>query len=340
MKVTGDPLQYCAKLPANVRGVLLYGPNRLLLSEAVELLQKNFLPKDEKNDFSVVTMTPDTFKQNPGALNEELSSFGFFASNKFIHIKDADDNSVKHLQPAMELAAGDHFVVIEGDELGPRSALRVWGEKAENVACIPCYMLEGPALQRFIQGQFQQVGAKITGDAAIMLADRLGTDLSPLKNTIQQLVLYVGGDAPVVTPDHIEAMLVDQAEQEMDVVVQAVADANMAALDRALHNLHDAGTSMVGVLRVLQNYFYRLRTVQVAMRNGESIDAAMMKLKPPVFFKAKTAFGRHLRNWNLARIDGAIAEFVALEAACKKTGTPELLLVQYRLMRLCLKKAA
>lgn len=337
MKITTDPLQYCRTIPNGMRAILLYGPNRLMVKECIASLQKAFLPQD-KNDFSVVTITPDQLKQNATLIADEMSSFGFFASNKFIHIKDAEDSTLKSIQAALELPGAGHFLVIEADELSPRSSLRQWGEKTGDVSCLACYMLDGAKLMRFVQDQFTAQGAKISSDAVLLLIDRLGNDLSPLKNLIPQLMDFVGGNA--ITLDHIEALLVDQAEQEMDGVTQSVADRNMPVLDRALHNLAASDVSMVAVLRMLQYYFYRLRTAHAAIHNGKSPEEAMAALKPPVFFKMKTPFLRHLRNWNLKQVDDALAEFIMLEAACKKTGTPELNFVQYRLMRLCLRKNA
>lgn len=336
MKVTTDPLQYCRAIPKGIRAVLLYGPNTALIEEGVALAKKSFLP-EEKNDFSIVTVTPDTLKQNPNILSEELSSYGFFAAQKLLHLKDADDPFVKPLQAALEAPDAGHFIVIQAEELGPKSALRAWAEKSNDVAALACYMLEGANLQRFIQAQFQQQNARISSDATLMLIDRLGNDLTPLKNLIQQLISFVGGDAPAIDAQHIEAILVDQAEQEMDMVVQAVAEANMPQLDRALNTLNDSGTAMVAVLRSLQYYFYRLRQIQLALKDGEDFKALMKRMR--VFFKQEPAIKRQIRAWPIARIDQALTEFTRLEAACKKTGTPELLLVHHRLMRLALTPA-
>jgi DNA polymerase III subunit delta len=336
MKVTTDPLAYCRQIPTPIRAILLYGPNTALVKEAIATAKKSLLPK-ETNEFSLVSFTPADIKANPTALADEFSSYGFFASKKLLHLKDGDDVFVRPLQEAMDLPAAGHFIIIEAGELTPRSALRVWAEKAPDVAAMACYMLEGANLQRFIQAQFQQANAKISNDATLALIDRLGQDLTPLKNIIDQLVTYIGGEQPTATLDHIEALLVDQAEQEMDVLVQAVAESNMPQLDRAIHTLDASGTAMVAILRSLQYYFYRLRSMQVALKNGEDIEALMRRLK--IFFKTQPAVKRQLRNWTIPRIDAALAEFTALEAACKKTGTPELIFVHHRLMRLCMPRS-
>jgi DNA polymerase-3 subunit delta len=104
--------------------------------------------------------------------------------------------------------------------------------------------------------------------------------------------------------------------------------------------MKEEGTSMIGILRMLQGYFYKLRGVHADMKNGTSQDAALMKLRPPLFFKAKPGFIRHLRLWPIKRIDRALSEVLYLESMCKKTGTPEIALIQQRLNALMLARAA
>lgn len=332
MKVTGAPLIYCSKPMPGMLGVLLYGPNTLLIQECIAALRKHFLPEDD-NAMAHVTVTSDMLKQNPLILADELSSFGFFATKKLIHIKDADDSFLKPLQSALSLPDAGHVLIMEAAELGPKSGLRGWAEKATDIAALACYMMEGQALHRFVQDRFKEKGAIISGEGIILLIDRLGNEIASLSNVINQLIDYAGHDATIHV-EHVEALLIDQAEQGLDKLVQAFADGTLPQMDRVLYQLHAEGVSMVAVLRMLQTYFYRLRLVQAEIKNGLSFEDSVKRLRPPIFFKAKPAFSKHLRRWDMIRLDQALIEFQKLEAACKKTGTPELELVQQRLIAL------
>jgi len=338
MKIS-DPLSFAAHPPASLRMALIYGPNRALVAETVSVLRKTYLPNGY-DDFSYVVVTPEDLKDNPTRLADELSSFGFFAGKKVMHLKGASDTQMKHILDALAVPDAGHFLIVEADELPAKSGLRAWAEKADEAASVACYALEGAALNRFVTAQFQKHHATIAPDALTRLLDRLGTDLSPLNGVIAQLIDYVGGSMPAVKAEHVDALLVDQAEQEMDNVVNALGDGNLQALDRALNTLHETGTPMVAVLRGLQSYFYRLRGVQAAIKNGTPQDTALAALRPPLFWKVKPAFIRHLRAWPMPRLDAALREFVSLEAACKKTGTPDLALVQQRLIALSKAKIA
>ncbi len=338
MKIS-DPLGFAANPPGGLRAALLYGPNRALVTEAIAVLRKAFLPNGY-DDFSYVVMSADDLKDNPTRLSDEMSSFGFFAGKKLLHVKNIGDSLIKPIIEAIAAPDAGHFLILEADELPSKSGLRAWAEKADEVACAACYAMEGAALNRFVQGQFKKYNATIASDALTLLLDRLGTDLSPLNGVITQLCDYVGGDNPKITHDHVEAMLMDQAEQEFDNVTSALGDGDLQKLDRALNVLHETGTPMVAVLRVLQSYFYKLRGVQATIADGTSMDEALGKVRPPLFWKTKPAFVRHLRAWPMARLDAGLREFVTLEAACKKTGTPDLALVQQRLIALSKAKIA
>lgn len=332
MKVSGDPLRYCAAPDKAVRAVLLYGPNRALIEEAALTLRQKLFPSGT-DDFSHVVFNADELKANPGLLSDELASFGFFAAKKLIHIKDAGDGMARAVQEALALPDAGHFLLLEAEALGPKSTLRAWAEKSDVAASVPCYEFEGPALARFVQAQFQKQQATIARDAALLMIDRLGGDLSGLSGIIAQAIDYVGGDKPVIKLDDIEKLLVDQAEQALDAIVQSVADAKPEIFDRVLHSMHESGMSMVAVTRALQNYFYKLRTVQAEVKSGTSQEAALAQLRPPLFFKTKPHFVRHLRLWPLEKIDRVLAECLYLESQCKKTNVPDLMLVQQRLLR-------
>lgn len=332
MKITGDPLRFCAAPSKETRAVLLYGPNNALIGEAALTLKAHLFPQGA-DDFAHVVINADELKNNATRLADELASFGFFAAKKLIHIKDAGDTTARMIQEALELPDAGHFLLIEAEGLGPKSALRIFAEKSGIAASVPCYEFDAPAMARFVQSQFQKQSAVIDSQATLLMVDRLGGDLSALPGIIAQLKDYIGGDKPSVKLEHVEAMLVDQAEHEVELAVQSVADIKAAEMDRIFHGLYESGTSLVGVLRAIQGYFYKLRSVQAEIKNGTSQDAALAQLRPPLFFKTKPHFIRHLRSWPLERIDRMLAECLYLESQCKKTGTPEMALVQQRLLR-------
>ena len=55
---------------------------------------------------------------------------------------------------------------------------------------------------------------------------------------------------------------------------------------------------------------------------GLAEQAALAKLRPPVFWKQRGAFSAQARAWRPAALKSALARLVAAEADCKSTGLP------------------
>ena len=53
-----------------------------------------------------------------------------------------------------------------------------------------------------------------------------------------------------------------------------------------------------------------------------TVDAAMAKLRPPLFFKVKDKFRSQLRIWPPGRASGALGRLMDAERDCKTTGFP------------------
>lgn len=339
MKISGDPMQFAQNPPVKggLCGVLIYGPNAALADTVADTLRRVLLPQNA-DDFANVVLDGDTLKADAGPFVDEMMTSGFFAAQKVVTVKNASDSMTRTVQDVLDMPHAGHFFILQADALTPKSSLRALAEKSDRVAALACYELDGVALNRFIIDRFRDRGASITSDGAALIANRLGGDMSVLNTLADQLVLYAGGDKPTISPSHVESLLVDQAEQALDDAVRAVADRDAAAFDRIVTTMAQSGESMIGPLRAMQYYFYKLRGAAADIASGADTESALAKIRPPLFFKTKPVFTRHLRTWSLPLLDRVLRELLYLESQCKKTGTPEAALVQQRLLPLLLKK--
>jgi DNA polymerase III subunit delta len=82
----------------------------------------------------------------------------------------------------------------------------------------------------------------------------------------------------------------------------------------------------VRILRVLQDYFLRLHVTKARLAQGEDMELALKKLRPPLFFKHKDAFVAQVNGWTLGLLEQAMTLLMSAEAKCKQTGSdPEVL---------------
>ncbi len=61
--------------------VLIYGPNRGLVSERIDTLLKNVRGKSA-DEFTVVTLEGDTLASDPGKLSDEARTIGLFGDRR------------------------------------------------------------------------------------------------------------------------------------------------------------------------------------------------------------------------------------------------------------------
>ena len=70
------------------------------------------------------------------------------------------------------------------------------------------------------------------------------------------------------------------------------------------------------------------------MSEGDNLDQAIGKLRPPVFFKRKADFGRQVRNWTPDKLNRALLLATENEIDSKTTGLPAEILCGRTLMRI------
>lgn len=333
MKIApADSDRFLQRIDDGTKAVLLYGPNQTLLQQRQQQAVKSLLPGGD-DGFNLVTITPEQLKQTSSLLADELSTMSFFGGRKVIIFKDAEDKHAPTITSALELA-GEHKLIVLAGELTPRSALRLWGEGAAGVGTIACYDFDLRDISRILNAQAQEKQARIEREASEMLVQLLGTQAELISSTLDKLIAYAGTTPAVITAEMVRASCVDQVEATADDIIQHVMDGELRGVQRHIGSYYAAGESSVALLRMLQNYLYRLKTAQVSMANGNNPEQALNQLKPPVFFKQKQSFMRHLQRWQMSRLDQGLKALMETEAACKQTGSADELLVRQLLLQM------
>ena len=316
----------------SARAVLLYGPNASLIEQRTQTIVKKILPQGD-DGFNLVTLTADQLRQTPTAIADELTTMSFFGGRKVIVFKDADDKYLTACMDAVALASDEHYLILVAGELGARAGLRVWAEKDKHIAALPCYDYDLRDMGRLLQAAATAQNARLDRDASDLLVQLLGTQADFIPLTLTKLIDYAFDPAKanqptVITGEMVRACCVDQTDATTDDIIQDIMNGAIAPLQRHLQHYYAAGENSIALLRLLQNYLYRVKTVQVAITDGAAPDQAMMTLKPPVFFKQKAAFQQHLQRFGGGALDRWLAEMLRIEAACKQTGAPDELLVR------------
>ena len=319
--------------PPGLLAVVLYGPDEGLVRERARLLG-GMIVEDMQDPFRVAALSGSDLKADPALLADEAAAISLTGGKRLVRLRSAGDDCTPALQTALDGPAADALIVVEAGELSPRSALRRLAESHSRAAALPCYADDGDTVSRLVEHAVRSVGAKIEPDALAFASNHLGNDRMATRMEAEKLALYAGEGGAVTLEDAV-ACIGDSALLSLDDIAFAVGAGDLSALSAALDRAAAETTAPVSILRAAGRHFQRLDTVQSLVAAGQTdAGTAMNRLRPPVFFRRRDAFGRQLRRWPQSRILAAIARLNRAEIDCKTTGLPDRAIVERALIEL------
>ncbi|MBF0355422.1 MAG: DNA polymerase III subunit delta [Alphaproteobacteria bacterium] len=311
---------FLTKPPAEIRAVLLYGPDSGLVRERLIALSKA-VAGDASDPFRISDLSASQLKDDPARLADEAQALSLTGGRRIVRITNAPDNLAGLLGDFLAKPLGEALVVVTAGELGPRSPLRKLFEEEAKAASLACYADEGQGLDGLITQHLGKQSLRITPEALALLAGRLGSDRLMVRSELDKLAIYMGG-AGTVTPDDIQAAMGDGAEATQEELAMAVMSGRQAEAQTALERLVREGTAAVAILRSVARYVQRLHLASGHVRKGKSPEQAIDALRPPVFFKSKPAMTAQVKSWPPERLAQAMEMLVQAELDCKTSGMP------------------
>ncbi|MFV3076674.1 DNA polymerase III subunit delta [Niveispirillum fermenti] len=314
---------FAKRPPPATRLVLLYGPDLGLVRERGKAAAQSAC-EDLSDPFRVTEMKADQVTGDPARLGDEVSAIALTGGRRVVRIRDADDKLAPTITALLKnFPAGDTLLVVEAGELDARSKLRKAVEDAgDHAAAIACYVEGEQELAGTIGRMLSDHGLQIDPDARDWLAGNLVGDRAMARGEIDKLALYMLGQRQVTMAD-VRAIIGDSAALDLDEPAQAAAGGDMAEVDRALQRLFADGTATVALLRAGQRYFQRLHMAVAHVAKGQTPQAAVKALRPPVFFKLEPVLTAQIRLWTLPKLHQALDRLVEAEAECKRTHMPD-----------------
>ena len=333
MKV--NPEQIVNRLTNGAKGfsaALLFGPDQGLISETVAR-SVAAIAGEPADPFLIAEVTPAQLKGDEALLSDELSALPMVGTRKIIVIRRATDTIFKIVEAALAIPDAPNFLLIEAGELPARSKLRKAFEGAKTAGAAGCYADDRHNLEQIVRHVMDLREVSIGPEAAQELLSRLGNDRMISRGEIEKLALYAG-DRGEIRVDDVIAMVGDNTTLSIDNVIFDTTDGDTRAADQALARALANGVAPVQILRALQTHFQRLHMVAGELQQGTSFDAAIGRLRPPIFFKVKSRFQRQCRQWSVDQLAAAMSLLLEAERQCKQTGAPMAAICQRSVLRL------
>ncbi len=321
MKIAARQVEsFLRKPPPEIRVVLVYGPDRGLVRERLKTLGLSVV-SDFNDPFNVTVLNGDDLAAAPARLADEANAFSMMGGRRLIRIESASEKIVPALKDYLAAPNPEALVIIEAEELTPRSSLRKLCESAESTAALACYVEDERDLLSTIRTIVTGQGCRISSDALQWLAANLQGDRQRVRSEVDKLLIYMGGEKEI-NLDHACNCCGEAGIQSLDMLVFSAGEGNSEAALQSFARLKAEGVPEIVALRALQNHYRRLHQARARIDEGESPDIAVNSLQPPVFFKYEQSFKSQLSRLSLKKIEHVLDKLCTIEAQCKQTRMP------------------
>lgn len=317
MKLGARDIEPFLKKPGKAAGALIYGQDGGLVRQRVAQLTDSFLGANA-DPTATSEFTMEQLNDDPARLSDELSAFSLMSPSRVILVRDADDDVVEMLEEALTRRASSNYVILYATDSLAGSKLRALAERSPELGAVACYKDEGAGLESLIRDTLRGYGLRANTEVTRFLAQQLNGDRQIILNELEKLSLYLGDEVEEVSLDDALAAIGENNDKSFDDLAHAVAAADPVGICRLSDRLLAEGQIGFLLVRAVMRYLTRLREIAAAMEQGQSADAAIEALRPPVFFKAKPMLKSHAPRWNVERCNEALARLQLLELDSKR----------------------
>ncbi|MEO0360328.1 MAG: DNA polymerase III subunit delta [Pseudomonadota bacterium] len=319
MKLSGrDAARFASAPDLSLAGVLIYGDDGAEVAARRRKIVDAVVGDDPEGDMRVERIGAADARRDPAALADAIRAQGFFAAGRrVLLVEEAGDGVAPALTQALEGAtAEDAFVVVTAGVLPARSKLRALFEKSKTVAAAPVY---ADAMDRdAVRAALEEAGVKAIGEDALRAAEAVaaGVDRAAFRDFAARLALYVLDEDGPVGPEDVAAVAPGAAEADLDEALDAVADGRAEDIGPTLARLAAQGTTPVTLVIAAERYFRRLHKLAAEAERG-GLDAAIGRLRPPVFGPRRDALNRRARRWTIPMSEGALKLLLETDGALR-----------------------
>jgi DNA polymerase III subunit delta len=283
--------------------ILIYGGDESAVRELASGLVKAAAGSLD-DPFAVTRLEDAQLLKNKGVLADEAAAMPLLGGRRVVWVTGASQGFLAAVQSLLESQAKLNLIVAEAGALAKSSALRTLFEKSAKAAVVPIYEDDPERVRRVIVEHLRGVNLAAADDAVERLMELTGPTRAQLRQELAKLALYCAARREVTVED-VEAVCGEAAEPSADDVCDAAFGGKLEDADQHMRRLASAGLAGGQLVSSLLVHAARLREMRAAMVAGKPASLAMSSVRPPIFFKRKSAITQQLDLWDLPALDRA-----------------------------------
>ena len=302
-------------LENNINGLnqnlcLFYGENLGLKNDF-----KDFLITENKESEIIKLNQDDILKKKEFFFNE-INNISLFEKKKVYFIEQTSDKILDIIQE-IEPKIDTQKLYLFADILDKKSKIRNYFEKSNNCGSVACYADNEISLKKIILKKLSNYSGLTTNNINLTI-NYCNLERSKLNNEIKKIRAYFI-DKKIDT-EKLEILLNVKTNDKFDFLKDEALNGNKIKTNQLLSNTDMDVEKNILYLNIINQRLNRLIEV-LNLKRSYSLDEAINKIKPPIFWKEKPNFLIQIKKWNIKKIQTALRKTYDLEVKIKSDGT-------------------
>jgi len=187
-------------------------------------------------------------------------------------------------------------LIIKSDQLNNKSSIRKKFEMDTDVIIVPCYEDTALEKRRIIKDFFINEKMSPSEEQINTLAQIFSNQRLEILNELQKIKFLLSRKKNL--SNDLQFIYQSSYFDELKFIYSLVSG-SLKSFERKFDELCTSNRDQIRYTTILLNHFYRLLFVNYLVKDGESQNQAVSRLRPPVFFKYHSQFEAQLSKWQL-----------------------------------------
>ena len=242
----------------------------------------------------------------------ELFNKSLFEDKKIFLINQTNDKILKLIQE-IEGKESTPKIFLFSELLDKRSKLRNYFEKSNKLGIVPCYADNEVSLKKIILSKLEGYTGLSSQNINIII-ENCGLNRSKLNNELNKIDTFF--ENKIIDTNKLKTLLNLKVNDSFELLKDQALIGDKSKTNKLINDTILDNEKNVFYLNVINQRLKKLLEVTKIAKNC-SLDDAIGKIKPPIFWKDKPIFSLQARKWNISKIKIILDETYKTELKIK-----------------------
>lgn len=309
---------------------LLMGEETFLIGEAVALLKRKSV------DPGVIDFNCDVFEASdtsPGQVKDAVEMLPMMSPRRLVVYRGVDDLKEKDWEILFDLLdrpVESTTFVLTCEALDKRK--KAFKKLSEAAVVVELKRPYDSQVADWINYLAFNLGVTVSREAAQMLKQFVGTNLTELHNELLKLKDYAGERTVIEAADVLQVVSHMRIDRIFD-LTDAIGRRDRASALHSLANLLENGQNEIGVLAMISRHFRILSQLKDGQRDGLTGARLSTKAGIPQFLLSQ--YLDQIRKWDEAKIESTFSVLQDTDRALKSSSIPPHVWLENFVLKTC-----